>query len=116
MSKIRIEKANFYGACGIHVKAGANNLNLGDAGHGDRTYLELQSDGLDWWVEIEDNEGNTYRKINPNGIKLIFSGQGERDVFLKALGWAIQKIKTGKEPKDGEEAVELKAAYQLEKR
>lgn len=75
----------FREASAFRVTVGTNGTMGGDAGHGSRTYLRLDSDGAD--VEISTHGAGT-------GVTIEMGGDSELRTFINALEFAAHTLRS----------------------
>lgn len=81
-----IDEAEFVEASGFRVRVGTNGYQGGDAGHGSRTYFQLDDMG---GSELAIDLGREGRSVT---IKL--GGDSELSTFIQALEFAVRTLKS----------------------
>ena len=81
-----IIRRHFHEASGFHVAAGTNGYQGGDAGHGSRTFFQIQdAGGTD--MEITLTPGG-------RGVTIQLGGDSELSTFADALEFAAQTLRS----------------------
>ena len=86
IGKIEIKTKEILSANCLRVSAGTNCPQLGDAGHGGRTYFELENcGGTAWAIGVDNREFLEAQKIS-----ICLGGDTECETFLEALKFAVK--------------------------
>jgi hypothetical protein len=81
-----IARQQFHAASGFHVAVGTNGYKGGDAGHGSRTFFQIQDAG----------GTDTEIALTPDGrgVTIQLGGDSELSTFARALEFAAQTLRS----------------------
>ena len=71
----------FTDACILNVKVGTNGYHGGDAGHGSKTYLEIELAGSE--IEVDDIKGK---------VEIRLAGDAELRTIIQGLKFAANSL------------------------
>jgi len=86
------ESAEISGANIIKVTVGTNTPRGGDAGHGGKTSIKLESNNTSWKIKVKSTDGKTYQSDNPEEIMLELYGDSEASTIINALKFAVATL------------------------
>ena len=81
---MKTETKEFREASAFRVTVGTNGFKGGDAGHGSKTYFELQSEGAEIEISVVDDG---------RGVIVELGGDSELGTFMDALEFAAAVLR-----------------------
>ncbi len=87
-----IYERDFEGACIVTARAGTTGLMGGDAGHGGKTIVEIESCGCDIVFIAQDEETNDTIGIFKK-IRISANGDSELMNLIESLEWIVKVLR-----------------------